>query len=525
MAALWGYAIGTIGASVGELCWDEDDRAVLVDLQTKLREAGHPTGDIDAELSALAWRDWGGKAGIVAAGHAAFWVLLIAAYPRSATVQTLFFWNPWVRRIAGLGYVGFLLAYVPFLRRRLLAPFRSSLLEEADREHFDEAAWFDASRVGDDRGRELGSAEQIIPAVRGRIVLVGKSGLGKSMLLRRLALRSRRIAVFLPARRCAEGVIPAIQAKLQGTARDETFLRTLVYSGALDLCIDGLNEVSAATREKVAALVDENFHGNIVVATQPMEWQPPRGAKVYRLLPLARDEIEGFLVSRTVELPAEAPVKGDAFRAAARSFLARTFDAFDEAPERQALQAVLSNPMDLVTVAAVLARGQTPDLLALHEQAYALMAADYADRNEGTSFPLDRFAERVYAMRLAEEKALADPAFEDELLAMERHKMLLRRVTTEGAGNSVEWRFRHDKIIDFFLFHAFRGEHAVERQTKHLGDPPFRGVYLLLALRAPIEQAELIKEMLVERGAETGEHSLTDAVVLALKARRAAIRA
>ena len=79
-------------------------------------------------------------------------------------------------------------------------------------------------------------------------MLEGKSGLGKSLFLRRLAGQSQRVAVFLPARRCENGVLEAIQAKLLGMARDADFLRQLVHSGAIDICIDGLNEVSADTR-------------------------------------------------------------------------------------------------------------------------------------------------------------------------------------------------------------------------------------------------------------------------------------
>ncbi|MEH2120783.1 hypothetical protein [Nostoc sp.] len=62
--------------------------------------------------------------------HAAFWLLLIFAYPKFPQVQAIFFWNPWVRRILGVGYVGFLLAWIPFFRRKLFEPFKPSLLAD-----------------------------------------------------------------------------------------------------------------------------------------------------------------------------------------------------------------------------------------------------------------------------------------------------------------------------------------------------------------------------------------------------------
>ena len=101
--------------------------------------------------------------------------------------------------------------------------------------------------------------------------------------------------MFLPARRCENGVLEAIQAKLLGMARDADFLRQLVHSGAIDICIDGLNEVSADTRARITDFVEQYFKGNVVLTTQPMEWTPPATARVYRLLPLAREQIETFL--------------------------------------------------------------------------------------------------------------------------------------------------------------------------------------------------------------------------------------
>ena len=93
----------------------------------------------------------------------------------------------------------------------------------------------------------------------------------------------------------------------------------------------------------------------------------------------------------------------------------------------------------------------------LQEQGNRLMAADYAGRNQGAEFPLGRLAEEVYAMRLADRKALAGDAFRDEIAAMERHKMLLRRVETGPDRKSAEeWRFRHDKVMrsSFSIMHS-----------------------------------------------------------------------
>jgi hypothetical protein len=76
------------------------------------------------------------------ATHALFWVILIFIYPHSSQVQATFFWNPYIRKIFGLGYVGFALTWIPFLRAKLFSPFRNSLLSDADLENFDPESYF-----------------------------------------------------------------------------------------------------------------------------------------------------------------------------------------------------------------------------------------------------------------------------------------------------------------------------------------------------------------------------------------------
>jgi hypothetical protein len=110
----------------------------------------------------------------------------------------------------------------------------------------------------------------------------------------------------------------------------------------------------------VVGFIEQNIKGNIILATQPIEWQPPSGARRYKLLPLRLEEMQAFLVSRGPELPREAPLREEAFEFPARTFLASIFEGFASTPERTALQTVLSNPMDLVTAAGILSRGQTP---------------------------------------------------------------------------------------------------------------------------------------------------------------------
>src|SRR5215467_1035187 len=58
-------------------------------------------------------------------------ILLLRLYPTSTKVQAFFFWNRWARKFFGLGYVDLCLTWIPFLRNRLLAPFKEELLADA----------------------------------------------------------------------------------------------------------------------------------------------------------------------------------------------------------------------------------------------------------------------------------------------------------------------------------------------------------------------------------------------------------
>ncbi len=283
-------------------------------------------------------------------------------------VQALFFWNPWVRRITGLGYVGLLLAWIPWLRRLLFAPFRESLLADANLNTFDDDRYYPGSlaRRQQDGAESAQAVVEAIPRITGQIVLIGESGLGKTMFLRRLIHQARRVTVYLPAWKCNKGVLEAIQAKLHGPARDPNYLGTLIYAGAVDLCIDGVNEAATDTREEIRAFVEKHFKGNIIIGTQPIDWRLPATARSWILEPLTEDQIEAFLRSRAPSDPSTA--EGTDYADRCRRFLAVALDHKRPTEEREANRRVLSNPMDATVVSAMLVRGEAPDLFRLQEQ-------------------------------------------------------------------------------------------------------------------------------------------------------------
>jgi hypothetical protein len=501
--------------------WRTSDAALLEQhyknlSSNKFSEADTVKAAID---SLIVWKSINQFRNIVAA-HLAFWVGLIFLYPKYAWIQAIFFWNPWVRKIGGAGYVGFLLAWVPFLRRKLFEPFRDSLLADAKLHSFNPDAYFPNSEVTLKDANQPQPLPTVFPEIKGQSILEGDSGLGKTLFLRHLVKASPRIVVYLPAEKCEKGVIEAIQAKLHGQAQDADFLRNLIYSGAIDICIDGLNEVSADTRATISDFVERYFKGNILMTTQPIEWSPPSTAKTYVLQPLRPDQIKTFLISRQTVMPVCATYAQDCDR-----YLDAALSPNQSTEEYIAAQRILSNPMDLTIVAQMLAQGRTPDLFRLQEQQYTLMANEYR-QIYSSEFPLKPFSEAVYQRRLNDEPALPADEFYNELICMEddKHKMVISRQWKDPKGEiQKEWYFRHDKIAEFFIVQTFLGdsETAKSRMYEHLGDPRFRGVYFLLATFLSIDAAQALRETLIQYAADTKDHTVSDTFVQLLRTRKA----
>ncbi|KST66441.1 HEAT repeat domain-containing protein [Mastigocoleus testarum] len=373
---------------------------------------------------------------------------------------------------------------------------------------------------------------QAIPSLQGQIVLEGESGLGKSMFLRHLANNSQRILVYLPAQKCDKGVIKAISAKLKEQVNDFKFLKNLIYNGALDICIDGLNEVTADTRAKISQFAESYFRGNIIMTTQPLDWIPPSTAKKYELQPLEREQIEQFLLLRGETIGDWRLGTGEdkgvnasftQYDQACSNYLAEAFNEQQSPEDLAATKRILSNPMDLTLVALMLSQGQQPNLFRLQEQQYQLMAAEY-QREYQREFPLKRFSEAVYQMRLYDETIIPSKEFGSELVCLgnEKYKMVISRQWESDKGEPEKtWYFRHDKIMEFFLVQNFRGaDKAVqERIQKHISDPRFRGVYLLLANLLPLDYAVELRERIIDYAANSKDHTLSDKFVQLLQLR------
>ncbi|MBW4473849.1 MAG: HEAT repeat domain-containing protein [Stenomitos rutilans HA7619-LM2] len=507
--------------------WQTGDITLLQQHYNNLKAANSPNADsVQAAIATLKVWQWLPSLGTTILTHAAFWLALVFAYPKSPQIQAIFFWNPWVRTILGFGYVTFLLQWVPFLQSKLFEPFKPSLLADAELDYFNRDNYFSESNV-----RALGVGDeqpimQVIPEIKGQVILEGDSGLGKTMFLRHLLQQSKRIVVYLPATKCAEGVIEAIQKKLHGDEiKDTKFLQSLIYGGAIDICIDSLNEVNPDTRAKITQFVGSHFKSNILMTTQPLEWLPPSTVKTYVMQPLQSEQIERYLRSRQSALPRAAPVQGIAYEQACRTFLENMLGAQTplSSEELKTARTILSNPMELTLAAWMLAGGVQPDLFNLREQQYKLMAEEYR-RTWNQDFPLKQFSEAVYQQWLVDQKALRADKFYNELLCMEDEKfrMVVSRQWKDAQGEAKkEWYFRHDKIAEFFLLKTFlgKGDAIEERLKTHVSDSRFRGVYFLLATLLPLDAAQRLREDLIQYAADTKDHTVSDTFMQLLRTR------
>jgi truncated hemoglobin YjbI len=507
-----------------KIIWATQNIGLLQSHYNNLKQVNSTHADaLQSVINNVEFWQWFVRARITILTHITFWLALIFAYPKFPQIQAIFFWNPWVRRILGMGYVGFLLTWVPFFRRKLFEPFKPSLLADAGLDNFHDQSYFPQSQVKVPGSGDLFPITLALPKIQGQIILEGDSGLGKSMFLRHLLTNSQRIVVYLPAQKCHKGVIEAIQDKLHGQAQDAGFLKNLIYSGAIDICIDGLNEVTADTRAKICQFVESYFRGNIIMTTQPLEWIPPSTAKTYYLQPLEQTQIQEFLLSRQPRLPKDALVQGQTYEIACINYLKEVLKPQQPEEELNAARRILSNPMDLTVVALMLSQGKHPNLFRLQEQQYNIMAAEYL-QEWNQEFPLKKFSAAVYQMRLEDRQALPADEFFQVVMSLEdeKYKMVVSRQWQDDKGEAKkEWYFRHDKIMDFFLVQNFLGnsDDADALLVDRMGDPRFRGVYFLLATLLPLDAAKELREKLIQYAADTKDNTVSNTFVQLLRTR------
>ncbi|MEN4918421.1 hypothetical protein ABE485_07095 [Achromobacter spanius] len=459
--------------------------------------------------------------------HLSVWAILLAGYPRSATLQAVVFWNPFVRKVTGFGYIDLVLLYTPFARRRLFAPFASEFLRDVlDTRATSSPAqgYFDGSLVRH-WPAHAGAAQEFQAQVRplksalaihrGRILLLGKSGLGKSSFLKfwlgKRAAQGKDIMVYLRADQCRSGVEVEIGRRMKGFGADQNLLRSVLYAGRMSVYIDGYNEVDLTTQDSITSFVGDYPRGNILVTSQ-IPLRGFTGIETFELLPLDRVQVRDFLVTRSEVLPADAVVRDGAFRQAASAFLDDVWAKPATEEELQAFEEVLANPMDLTSVAMLLSQGGVPDLFALEKQQFEVVLQRL--RAKELAFRTLGFSRALLTQRLADQEDLGVLPFKPEVSELIHAKLAQVRTFSEPAGKiwAQEIRFRHDRIRDFFNHFVFM-EMTPEEQAAHAKDARFAGVFPYLARSMSRKNAEDLREQLITLAAQIEDHRISDSFV------------
>ena len=420
--------------------------------------------------------------------HPIIWFLLLYCYyPKSSRVQYLF-WNPKIRRFAGLGYIGFLLTWIPFLRHRLFIPFKDILITDANLNSFNSQNYFSGSYVYLENDDSLPEPIKIaIDKVQSPTIIKGDSGLGKSMFLRYWTKSSKNLVVYLLAKNCSEGVITAIQKKIPIPQIDYKFLENLINKNTLKICVDGMNEATNNTCTKIIQFIKVHSRCHILLTTQHIDWNPPSSTKIYIIQRLKPEQILDFLFSRPFVQSVKNSIDKSKYKEACKEYVSKVFDSHKlleteqeiiKELEQKIINELLSNPADLSIIAQIIAHGKKPDLLNIQQQQYEVMAKEYQKINF-QSFPITEFAETLYEKRLDDEMNIPSE-YKNELDCMEKYKMVYRKFYIEY---NFQWYFRHETIREYFIVQAFMGQRNLHKLEKHMKDPSprFRGIYLLLS--------------------------------------------
>ncbi|MDY3555543.1 hypothetical protein R5W24_004686, partial [Gemmata sp. JC717] len=506
------HAVLTVDAEKG--AWTFDDLGQLRAAETALRE-----GSVLAEADAFKkqveqleekkrkeneernarqrWIDRFWIASGLWAGHIAFWGALIFLYPRYRWVQAVFFWNPYVRTISGLVYVPWVITLVPFLRRRLLEPFQGSLIPYQFLHDFQSESYFAGSRITsrlDGKDVEKTATEYLAPPLSGARVIEAPSGFGKTTLLQWFVRQPGGPRVLLRAVECdegEEGVLKAIQKLVQGIAADEKFLRTLVYAGGLDVIIDGLNEATPETRVHITKFVNTLFRGNYLLTTQPLPgFKVPRAAEVWKLQPLAGDQVAGFLLQQWSRVQPAAATKGvtqEAYEGRVRALIKELGQPTGPEPFG------ISTPLDAMLTTDLLAQGVEPDLYNLVAQ-HVLLARDTFRASAPAQEPkFGQIGERARD-RIKNGKALDLTGLERERDALTHRKLLI--------NHGDQYDFRHDRIRDYFIALAVTD---VAAALDLRDDVRFTGVFEFLPETLEPVEANELGEYLKSASADTGD--------------------
>ena len=446
--------------------------------------------------------------------HLTFWFLLLLLYPRSNAVQAFFFWNKWARRIFGLFYVELLLKWVPYFRNILFTPFINNLKADLlEGDSINQKFYTNIKTKCEDM--IFDDIFSLQKEFKGRILLESTSGMGKTYILTYIIQNSKKISVYLPAWKCSNGVMQAIQEKILGPAQDISFLRDLIHSGHVEIYIDGLNEASMETCNKIRKFAEEFYSGNIFIASQPFNWIKPSGIKIINICPLSTGQVDEYLKFKAELFSDLTSNEAAEYNKKCKNFIDLLVNVKRDAKE---LVEIISNPMELDTISFLIYKNIEPALFNIYEQQYILVKEEYSRLNFGNSFPLEDFSSYAYYLKKNKLHLLDDDRYRLEFEFLFKFRMIIPYPNVHFNDSRKSWIFRHDKIIDFFVSFYFM---SVDKQKmyEHINDASFHGVYLFLAYKLPHDEVYSLREIMIQNAVNKKDHYASDLLIKALRYR------
>jgi hypothetical protein len=511
------WVLGQFTRQGSAICWKGDDRTTLesflrnVDKLVSRGDLKPSITELHTHFDADGATPSGGIAVLGVLGWALLWSGFIVAFPHSARIRSIYLFNSKLRDLVSLWFVPVILTVLPPLRRRMLKPFRSDLLKDAQLGSFDEDLWFSNVFVNTANGA-VENVTLAIADIRGTVILTGESGLGKSIFLRRLANGIKRNVVFLNASACDKGVLEAISQSVP-SFQNKDFFEGLVYAKDLAVIIDGLNEASAETRILIASFANKAGGPDVLIATQPIEGiysdrSPFVGAETFELLPLRYEDIAEFLKTRPIRNDATARVNGERYDNEVNKFLRKAVKRAASEEERSAAELIVSNPLDLTYASELIARGQLRSPHQLIDQAIKLAHREYR-RVHDRDFPEVIVANKCVELRKEDRNWLKSDELISEQEVLIEFRLLVPRPHRESPDKQIiVMRFRHEKVMDALTKPAFDSDKHLQMDL--VDDPRFRGVYLLYAQSEDRKTGQRLRLLLSSRAARTRDHTLSD---------------
>lgn len=440
-----------VAAEIAEgVHWAATDTAALRGLQedlTRLPDAAHLVQKLSGVIEGAESRHPARRALRALLAIVIFqplvWVLLLLLYPWWRPAQRVV-WSRGARRWLGLGWVGPVILHTRWLRDWLWRPYREELVLPEDTVSFDEWTFFDGVQLTAGSGDRRYPALSTLRGWSGTSVLSGASGLGKTTLLQALAGIEGKPVALLRAADCPQGIPAALAARLPVQA-DAGFLRELLGRGSPAVLVDAMHETTGAVQEAILASLPQG--ARVLLSTQPTGWVPSADTLVWHLQPLRPRDLRDFLLKQGA-VAVEA-TRGEGLAERHREFAERV-DAFlqdatalpPDSAESAAMRAMLANPMEAVLCAELLAAGQTPQPQNLLRQRLEQFVTGYT-RETGDPFPAEALAASIQRSRREGTDLFSLDGLGSVADFLARHRLLR---TCPGKG----WRFRHDKIMEWF---------------------------------------------------------------------------